>query len=344
MPKNTKNVILLFSDLKNGGGVTFTEKISILKNKFNFYLFTLKNKKDTKKLAERLGIKLISPLNFLKWFGPSTVVIANSQLTSLISIILFPCRNFYITHGIGNALTYISLLRKICWIIQINWPGTKVIGCGKTEYKNIKKYQYNKKNSLQINNGIEYSPTLIFSSKKISKQHFCFIGRISKQKGIDLILGALLKRKDDIDFTIIGNIENLKIYEKQKIQRIKKETKIKLHLENYQKISSETFSRFSALIIPSRFEGLPYILLEAINHGIPIITSDCDGIYEVTKKSNLVFKTGDADSLNNSINKYLKMTSHEIQSHSNQLKIIAQKKYNLERFLSKYENIITKTK
>jgi glycosyltransferase involved in cell wall biosynthesis len=54
------------------------------------------------------------------------------------------------------------------------------------------------------------------------------------------------------------------------------------------------------VIFPSLwYEGLPYVLLEALANGIPIITSDIGAQAEVVSDgiSGLLFKAGDADAL-----------------------------------------------
>ena len=342
MYKHKKNIILIFTSLKSGGGVTFVEKISALKEKFNFYLFTLKDKECTVQLSKKLKIKTVSILDLNIWFNPSTLIISNSQLTALLSAIIFPWRHYYVTHGIANGINYISKIRKIFWLIQINFFGTKLIGCGMAEFKNIRKNLIFKNNAFQINNGIVFDSNLHYEYKKTKKLHLCYIGRLSDQKGIDIILDALIKRKDQLKFTIIGDTNYLSSNLLEKIQIIRTKTNIKIFLKSYQEINKKVISPFNLIIIPSRFEGLPYILLEAINYCIPIISSDCNGINEIMHPSSLRFKNQSANSLNFKINEFAKMSKNDVRQFSHGLKNTVRTQYNLNQFLDKYEEIFSK--
>jgi glycosyltransferase involved in cell wall biosynthesis len=342
MYKHKKNVILIFTSLKSGGGITFVEKISALKEKFNFYLFTLKDKERTVQLSKKLKIKTVSILDIRIWFNPSTLIISNSQLTALLSAIIFPWRHYYVTHGIANGINYLSKIRKILWLIQINFFGTKLIGCGTAEFKNIRKNLIFRNNAFQINNGIAFNSSLRYKYIKTKNLHLCFIGRLSDQKGIDIILDALIKRKDQLKVTIIGDVNYLSSNLLEKIQIIRTKKNIRIFLKSYQKINRKVLSPFNIIIIPSRFEGLPYILLEAIDYCIPIISSDCDGIYEIMNRSSLTFKNQSVDSLNYRINKFIKMPKNDVRKISHSLKNTIRTQYNLTQFLDKYEEIFSK--
>ena len=56
------------------------------------------------------------------------------------------------------------------------------------------------------------------------------------------------------------------------------------------------YAGIDALLIPSRFEGVPLVMLEAMSCGLPIAASDVDGMAESLPKGWL-FPPGDADAL-----------------------------------------------
>jgi glycosyltransferase involved in cell wall biosynthesis len=56
------------------------------------------------------------------------------------------------------------------------------------------------------------------------------------------------------------------------------------------------YSAMDLLIIPSRFEGVPLVMLEAMWHGLPIVASNVDGMAEILPK-HWLFRSGDAESL-----------------------------------------------
>jgi glycosyltransferase involved in cell wall biosynthesis len=59
---------------------------------------------------------------------------------------------------------------------------------------------------------------------------------------------------------------------------------------------SYIYSAIDMLIIPSWFEGLPLVMLEAMYYGLPIIASDVDGMAEVLP-TQWLFKCGDSNAL-----------------------------------------------
>src|SRR5215467_4105803 len=63
---------------------------------------------------------------------------------------------------------------------------------------------------------------------------------------------------------------------------------------------SSFYSAIDLLAIPSHFEGVPLVMLEAMWHGIPIVASDVDGMAEVLPPEWL-FRRGDHESLVNAL-------------------------------------------
>ena len=171
--------------------------------------------------------------------------------------------------------------------------------------------------------------------KKIT--NIIFVGRISKEKGLSLIIKALsfLKNTPNFDF-------NLKIYgngiEKDKIVYMAKKYKIrkKIFFLGFERNHDKIFKDADLFINSSYFEGLPNALVQALNYDVFSICSDAPGgNLEVIKygKLGLSFKKGSYLDLANKINLYLKNTYkiHGLKYKKNHLKkyteIISYNKY-----------------
>ena len=130
-----------------------------------------------------------------------------------------------------------------------------------------------------------------------------FIGHICWVKGIDVLLEAMV--------SIIKSLPNAKLHlvgaELWNIRPIIKQK----HLENYiifhgalphSKIP-DYYKAASLCILPSRHEGFPIVMLEAMASGTPFISSDIAIFQEILKNEEnaLIFKSEDAVSLSTAI-------------------------------------------
>jgi glycosyltransferase involved in cell wall biosynthesis len=60
----------------------------------------------------------------------------------------------------------------------------------------------------------------------------------------------------------------------------------------------DAFATARAVTVPSRAESMPYVVLEAIAAGMPIVTTDVGGIPEIFgSEANQLVPAGDADAL-----------------------------------------------
>lgn len=102
--------------------------------------------------------------------------------------------------------------------------------------------------------------------------NFMYVGRLSPEKGIDILLDALtqLPAYPDVSFHIIGDGPDREKYE----QILKeKQTANKISFLGPLRNAAAIMPRYQAVIIPSRKEGLPYVLLEAMAARVPVIST-----------------------------------------------------------------------
>lgn len=110
---------------------------------------------------------------------------------------------------------------------------------------------------------------------------FLYIGELRKLKGVDVLLSALSavhkNTQEKPTLTIVGSGPDSADF-KQQAQD--------LHLENHVKFmgampARNAFSLGRCIVVPSRAESLPYIVLEAAAIAKPIIATDVGGIGEI---------------------------------------------------------------
>jgi glycosyltransferase involved in cell wall biosynthesis/GT2 family glycosyltransferase len=108
-----------------------------------------------------------------------------------------------------------------------------------------------------------------------------FMGRFSEQKAPDIFIeiAKSFKNDEDVHFIMCGN-GDLDNQIKSLIKKYELQNKIELpgfvDVRNYLKVSN-------LLIVPSRWEGRPNIVLESLSMGVPVIASPTGGLPWIIK-------------------------------------------------------------
>ncbi len=140
---------------------------------------------------------------------------------------------------------------------------------------------------------------------------FNYIGRILKEKGVDVYIEAakkIKKKYPNTEFNMLGFIEPTEIHYEKELKELEKDGIIR-YLGS-QKDVRPFIALSHATIHPSMYgEGMSNVLLESASSGRPVITTDNPGCREtfIDGETGLLFKGGDADSLYNIIEKFLSM-------------------------------------
>ena len=145
-----------------------------------------------------------------------------------------------------------------------------------------------------------YNP-LTLQPRDLSKgnsKRFLAVGRFSKRhKGFDLLIEAFhlfAKKAADWELDIVGEGIEEELY-KTLIKKYHLESRVTIHpfTNNIQ----EYYSRAQIYVLSSRWEGFGLVLVEAMAHGLPIVSSDLPTSKEIMGDFALYFKNGDIDEL-----------------------------------------------
>ena len=132
-----------------------------------------------------------------------------------------------------------------------------------------------------------------------------FIGRISEEKNIELILKAVLNVKN-CELTLVGSAENEK-YEKS-LKRMAEQTGISDRVKwlGWQSDPWPYVCDVDAICLTSLYEGFPLAALESLAHGIPVIASKTAGITEIIEEgvTGYTFDVGDTQAFEYIIESY----------------------------------------
>ena len=187
--------------------------------------------------------------------------------------------------------------------------------------KNIKFYR--------INNPIEFTNEKV-KGNYIENNYYLFLGRLSKEKGVDLFCQALTEL--NLPGVVVGDGD-----EKERLQKKYKNIEFVGWKEKEEVQKYIIDSR--AIVLPSRwYEGAPLTPLEAMQYRIPCIVSNCSAAceYIIEGRNGFVF---DLENLTNVIRKY----EENISSFKNDVyfeKVINE--YKTDKYINSLINLYNK--
>ena len=159
-----------------------------------------------------------------------------------------------------------------------------------------------------------------------------YVGRLSKNKGIDVLLEAfdlIVDKVPELKLRVLGGSpEDVNDY-KGKAKALKLETRINFLGSQPKKLVLESFAEANFAVVPSLSEGFGFVVIEAFSVGTPVIGSNTGGIKEIIRdgKDGLLIEPGSPLELSQAI----------IELYGNSEKSIAMGKMAYERFLNTFE-------
>jgi glycosyltransferase involved in cell wall biosynthesis len=173
-------------------------------------------------------------------------------------------------------------------------------------------------------------------SKGTSKK-FLAVGRFSHlHKGFDLLIEAFhifAESNKEWTLDIVGEGVEEPLY-RNLIQKYKLEERITIH--PFTNHIQQYYSDAQVYVLSSRWEGFGLVLVEAMAHGLPVISSDLPTSHELIGDFGMYFKKEDISQLANKLNE---ATYIDWTKKSNQAIEIANR-YNIETIIKDWKNII----
>lgn len=143
-----------------------------------------------------------------------------------------------------------------------------------------------------------------YSNMEDRSDYFLFVGRLSQEKGIDLLINAFSKSKKKIIIIGTGPLAG------KVIEASKNFPNIQYDEFKDNELIIEYLKKCKALIFPSIwYEGMPRTILEAFSTGTPVISTDIDNINKIVinNHNGLHFKNNSAESLTEKIEQFSKL-------------------------------------
>ena len=208
---------------------------------------------------------------------------------------------------LSTFFSYTDLLKKRILMLFINFVYPfldKIVANCKYVQNEIKKFS--PKNTMVI-----YPPSFTKIEKNIKKKdglRILMVGRLYKEKGIDLALNALSNISHSFVLTIVG-----KGPEKDRLVNLSKKLfgkdyKRKIKFVGHHTNLKKFYLNSNLFLNTSLFEGFSNAIIDAMNHNIPVIASNCaGGNQEILEKGKygLIFKSKSEKDLRVKIDKFM---------------------------------------
>ena len=279
------------------------------------------------------------------------VLIQGSIESSTLGLLAAKSGNYHaisfipLTHSIAEMKGKLAWIRDLINRYYYKLPNQFIVICQSAKDR-LLKYNIKKNKISLVYCGPNTKTLTVYGRKEIRDKYSLgddeyVIGVVARiqfvHKAHDFLIQALASdtnRLNNIKLLIVGDGPD--------------ETKLKTLVHSYKlehlvkfvpwkENASEIYSALDMLIIPSRFEGLPLVMLEAMYYNIPIVATNVDGMSEILPKEWL-FEFGDRNALVETLLRVKAADNNNLLA-KNREKIL--REYNVEEFGAKFYQAIS---
>ena len=232
----------------------------------------------------------------------------------------------------SDSFIYIGAARKRHYVFQFRKLDDTVVLC---EHDAETYNQYDP----------TFKPTVIYNPLTLkpgapstgATKSFLAVGRFTHQhKGFDLLIEAFhlfAQKNQEWTLDIVGEGVEEKLY-RELIKKYNLENKVTIHpfTNNIQAY----YSKAQVYVLSSRWEGFGLVLVEAMAHGLPVVSSDLPTSKEIMGDFGLYFKNGDIEELA----KKLEDATHIDWNQKSQEALEIAKRFDISTIINRWKDLI----
>ena len=303
-------------------------------NKINYFFYKGRNSLVNNKVILILK-KIFFIRSLIKNHKPDVVFsfITETNVLAIISCILLKCKI------ITSERNDIEKQKKSkVWVLlsYIFYRFSDVITANSNKSVNLLKKKFKDKNIKFLPNPVKEIKRLKIKKKKI----ILCVAKFEKQKDHETLIKAFSSGKFYRDGWILKLIGEGSLKEKIKNDVRKLNISDFVDFKPYCEDLSKEMSQAFMIVLPSKYEGMPNIILESALFKIPFIISDsCDEVIRIFGKKNIVtFADNNLESLKIALSELIKSKKTRIQTNNNYDTMI--KNFNNVKINKYWERII----
>ncbi len=352
-----KKIVFVIHELTVGGAERVIVNImnNIDRNKYEIHLIIFKNIGELKdELKDDIIIHDLQVLSVkkglfklyktIKDLNPEILFSGIAHVNLMISMMIpFLPKNIKFIARETNTVSMQLQTEKQAWIYKIMYQ------LFYNNYQLIIAQSNYMKNDLVQNYSIEenkikviYNPVDLKKIKdKLNGNEISFpkdqcnlivVGGLRYQKGYDILLQSITKLNSKYHLYFIGNGK-----EKESLIKLISHLNIndRVHFLGFQNNPYQYMAQANIMVLSSRYEGLPNVVLEANICGLPVVAFDCPGgTSEVIENgvNGFLVECGNKEKLANKIQEAVKYNWNK-----EKIKQSIKKRYSVEYIIEKYQ-------
>lgn len=181
---------------------------------------------------------------------------------------------------------------------KIIWKNADALVANSSGLKKMAENFYAKKQILIIPNGADVQAINTQTKDKRLDESYriLFVSRLIERKGLQYLIPQLkeIERecKKKVVLTVVGDGPY-----RQELEKIAKEHRVE-HLVEFvgqkeKKELPEYYENAEVFVLPSKKEGMPNVVLEAMSFGLPIVMTPCEGSEELIRDNGYAIEVGE---------------------------------------------------
>lgn len=205
-----------------------------------------------------------------------------------------------------------------------------------------KMLQKNGANVTVIPNGVKAVSTTV-KPANTSVTNVLFVGRFASNKGIHILMQAIdilntSGYKNKFMFYLVGTGP---LYQKYKNANLAENVRLEGFVAD-DKLGS-FYEKAHVFVLPTLFEGMPTVVLEAMVHGLPVIVSDVGATAELVNEQNgFLIPRNNVNELVAAFRKFDKLTADERKKMSIRAQRLAAERFSWQRVAEMHKQVFQK--
>ena len=232
----------------------------------------------------------------------------------------------------SDGFIYIGSVRKRHYVFQFRKLDHTIVLC---EHDAETYHQYDS----------AFKPTAIYNPLTLkpgtpstgTTKSFLAVGRFSRQhKGFDLLIEAFhlfSQKNQEWTLDIVGEGVEEELY-RTLIKKYNIEDRVTIHPFTNQ--IQKHYSKAQVYVLSSRWEGFGLVLVEAMAHGLPVVSSDLPTSKEIMGDFGLYFKNGDIKDLAERLEEATHIDWHQKSQEAFEIA----KRFDIDHIIDRWKDLI----